>query len=346
MDTVAARRRWTRGQWLWGLSGLVTILALGIPGARLITGAGSSADGPSPITAVPSRPIVITQPVTSVRVESYGAQIQVTAGAVQGVRAVTTITYFAPDAGPPVVTAKVSRGVLTLAAPACRVSNCSVGFQVTVPADATVTATSDGGPIIVSGLAGADLDSGGGQVRATGIRGPLTVSTDGGFLAAYDIGGPLRADTGGGPLLARRVTAATATLVTEGGAADVQFTAAQDAVTVSTGGGEARIRFTAPPQLVTVTTDGGPALLAVPGGPYAVTAESDGGPQAIGIATDPAAHRSLAVTSGGGPLEIDPATGRTPPRLSSIPTDRIVPPLPPLPPVPAQLASPRALPGH
>jgi hypothetical protein len=326
MHPVAARRRWTWGRWLWGLSGLATIAALGIPGAQLISGAGSPAVVPSPMTAVPSRPIVITQLVTSVRVESYGAQIQIAAGPVGGARAVTTITYSPPDAGPPIVTAKVSRGLLTLAAPACRDSDCSVGFRVTVPADATVTAASDGGPIIVSGLAGANLDSGGGPVRATGIHGPLTVSTQGGSLTAYGIGGPLRADTGGGPLLARRVAAATATLVTEAGDADVQFTAAQNAVTVSTGGGEAQVRFTAPPQLVTITTDGGPAILTVPGGPYAVTADSDGGPQVVGIATDPAAHRSLAVTSGGGPLEIDPATGRAP--------RRIVPPVPPVPPVP------------
>jgi hypothetical protein len=331
MHPVAERRRWTWGHWLWGLSGLVTILALGIPGAQLISGAGSSRGGPSSVNAVPSTPIVVTQPVTSVRVESYGAQIQVVAGPVQGARAVTTITYFAPDAGPPAVTAKVSRGLLTLAAPACRDSGCSVGFRVTVSAGATVSAASDGGPIIVSGLAGANLDSGGGQVRATGIHGPLTVSTDGGSLTALGIGGPVHADTGGGPLLARRVAAATATLITEGGGADVQFTAAQNAVTVSTGGGGAQLRFTAPPRSVTVTTDGGPALLTVPGGPYALAAESDGGPQVIDITTDPTAQRSLAVTTGGGPLQIEPATGRAPARLSSVPPARIVPPVPPVP---------------
>jgi hypothetical protein len=48
----------------------------------------------------------------------------------------------------------------------------------------------------------------------------------------------------------------------------------------------------------------------VPGGPYALNATSDGGgPQSVGIATDPAAHRSITVTSGGGSLEIEPAAG-------------------------------------
>ena len=340
MHPVAARRRWSRGRWFWVLSGVVTIVALGIPGIRLITGPLAPLAGPAaqPTTAVPSRPITVTQPVTSVSVESYGAQIRIAAGPVQGARVVTTITYAPPDAGPPVVTAKVSGGLLTLAAPACRDSDCSVGFTVTVPAGATVTAASDGGPIIVSGLAGANLDSGGGPVRATGIYGPLTVSTEGGSLIADGIAGPLHADTGGGQLMARGVTAATATVITEGGGADVNFTAAQDAVTVSTGGGAAQIRFTAPPRSVTVSTDGGPAFLAVPGGPYAVTADSDGGPQVVGIATDPAASRSLAVTSGGGPLQIEPARGSTPARQSSVSSGRVVPPVPPVPVQPASAA--------
>ena len=51
----------------------------------------------------------------------------------------------------------------------------------------------------------------------------------------------------------------------------------------------------------------GPAPLpSVPGGPYAVTADSQGGSQTVDIPTAPAAHRSLTVSTEGGPLEIVP----------------------------------------
>ena len=61
---------------------------------------------------------------------------------------------------------------------------------------------------------------------------------------------------------------------------------------------------------MTVSTDGGAVRLAVPGGPYALSADSGGGgPQSVGIATDPAASRSITVSSGGGPLDIEPTTG-------------------------------------
>jgi hypothetical protein len=47
----------------------------------------------------------------------------------------------------------------------------------------------------------------------------------------------------------------------------------------------------------------------VPGGPYALTADSGGGPEIVQIATDPAAHSSITITSGGGPLRIGPEDG-------------------------------------
>ena len=66
------------------------------------------------------------------------------------------------------------------------------------------------------------------------------------------------------------------------------------------------VTFAAAPDSVSVSTDGGPVVLAVPGGPYAVAADSDGGPLSVAIATNPNARPTLAVTSGGGPLRIEP----------------------------------------
>jgi hypothetical protein len=131
-------------------------------------------------------------------------------------------------------------------------------------------------------------------VTAARIDGPLSATTEGGSLQLDGLAGPLRADTGGGPLLGQDIAAATAT--------------------ASTGGGLARIVFSAAPDTVMVSTGGGPVMLTVPGGPYALTAGSDGGPQWVGIATDPAAHRLITVTSGGGALRIEPPTGRLPVR--------------------------------
>ena len=190
--------------------------------------------------------------------------------------------------GAPTVAQSMSGGHLSVGDPACANSDCSVSFAMTVPSDVTATVTTDGGAVSVSGIAGANLESGGGPVRATAIGGPLTVITDGGSLQLAGLAGPLSADTGGGPLTAQGITSATATVTTDGG--------------------NARLAFAAAPDTVTVSTDGGDVQLAVPGGPYALIADSDEGPQpSVGIATDAQAHRSITVSSGGGALLITPA---------------------------------------
>ena len=274
------------GRWVWGLSGVVTVLALAVSG--LVLAAAGSHRQPPPQETL-TRRVTLVQPVTSLTVQSYGGPVRVTSGSAGRVQISETITYeYGSQAGgPPAVTESLSRGHLILADPAClQVFPCVVGFAVTVPPGVTVTAMTDGGPLTVSGTGAANLDSGGAPVSATRIGGPLTVSTEGGPLLVDGLSGALRADTGGGSLTALGVGAAAAT--------------------VSTDGGDVRIAFSAAPQQVTVSTAGGLAALTVPGGPYALTADSSGGPQSVGIATDPSARRSITVTTGGGPVQIAP----------------------------------------
>ena len=271
----------TRGQLIWGLVGLAVAVSLTIPGAWLITFAGVHNDSAPQDTF--TRTVTVSQPVTTVEVQSDGAPVQVTAGPVQHVRVTETIVYAPWDGGPPTATQSVSGGILTLAEPAC---DCAVAFTVTIPPGVGVAADTQGGPLAVSGASGADLESGGGPVRATGISGHLIVSANGGTVQLNGLTGPLDADTGGGSLSAAGIDATT--------------------VTILTGGGPAQIGFTAPPDGMFVSTDGGPATLSVPGGPYALTADTYGGPETVGIATDPGVSRSIIVTTGGGPLRIEP----------------------------------------
>jgi hypothetical protein len=281
------------GRWAWGLCGLATAAALAVPGTRLIFSAGITPtpakaitrQAPRSITArILTRTVTVSQPVTSLNVQGYApglGLIQVAEAPVTHVQITERIAYVGR---PPAVVQSVSGGRLSLANTACANANdsCSVSLVITVPPGVTVTAA--GGPLVVSGVSGANLDSGGAPVIATNIHGPLTVSTHGGPLQINGLTGPLRADTGGGQVVADRVTAATAV--------------------VTTGGGPVQIAFSAAPTAVTVSTGGGLAELSVPSGPYALTTNSDGATQTIGISTSSAAHRSITITTGGGPLII------------------------------------------
>ena len=278
MRAVAGPGPGGSGRWIWGLSGLVTAAVLGVPLAHLITGVGDQQNEYAQPQHVVTRTETVAQPVTSLVVQSYGGQVQVASGPVSRVQVTETIMYD-QQARPPAVLQSVSDGRLVLSDPACGNSDCSVDFSLTVPPGVTVGAATQGGPVAVSGVAGANLDSGGGPARVTRIGGPLTVVTGGGTLVGQD------------------VAAATAT--------------------VTTGGGDAMVVFSAAPKSVKLSTDGGTAVLGVPGGPYAVTADSGGGPESLAIATDPAARPTLTVSSGGGPLRIEPAARLWRPGLSA-----------------------------
>jgi hypothetical protein len=310
-------------RWAWGLCGLASAAALAVPGTLLIVSAGVS---PAPATAIAhglvpvvpqqtqTRTVTVPQPVTSLNVQgyawvqvgmqAYAGEIQVTAAPVTHVQVTERIAY---RGRPPAVAQSVSGGRLFLADPACANDTCFVSFDVRVPPGVTVTAA--GGPLFISGTAGANLDSGGtvnpnlysggAPVSATNIHGPLTVHTHGGPLQINGLTGPLRADTSGngwsygqdGQVVATRITAATAVITTGGGPAQITFSAAPASVTVSTSSRSA---------------DGGSAELIVPGGPYALTADSGGAHETIGITTSSAARRSITITTGGGQVVIVP----------------------------------------
>jgi hypothetical protein len=283
----AVAGRWGSGRWIWGLSGLAAAAALAIPGTTLITLGGVPWYQPAPLH-VTVRNLTVPQSVTSLMVHDYGGQVRVTAGPAGRVQVTETISYDQRAGGVPAVTEAVSGGRLNLGDPACQSADCEVDFAVTVPAAVTAAVSTQGGPAAVSGIAAASVDSDGGAVQITQVGGPLTVSTGGGPLTLNGVTGPLRIDTSGGTLVAQGISAATAT--------------------VSTGGGPAQVTFSAAPRSVTVSTDGGPATVRVPGGPYALTADSAGGPELIGIVTDPAARVTLRISSGGGPLQVEPVS--------------------------------------
>jgi hypothetical protein len=302
----------TRGRWIWTLSGVTTVAFLTVLGTALATKSGNPPDGQN-MSAVPTRTVAITQPVTSMSVASYGAPIRVAVGPVGQVTVVEAIS-FDEKSGPPSVTAKVTDGALTLAAPSCLNSDCSVGFTVTVPASVAVTASSEGGEIHVSGATTADLDSGGAPVTADAIQQALSVTSEGGSITVTGAGSA-DLDSGGGPIAARGVGgtitadadggsievhgAATASLDSGGG--PVTVTGVSGHVTATANGGSI---FVIGSTGANLDTGGGPAEVDVLNGP--LTANTDGGELRVNRLTGP-----LSADTGDGPVIADGLTSPT-----------------------------------
>ena len=219
----------TPGRWIWRASGLITTAVLVLVGAYLATRAGQpeyaqpqatairTVTVPQPVTSLTVQsygaPVQITagrvgrvQITETIMYDSPGGTVSAvpqpaSAGPLSASPAVPAVpsapavpavpsALGGPLSGAPAVVQSVSGGRLSLGDPACADSDCSVSFALTVPSDVTATVRTDGGSVSVSGIAGANLDSGGGPVRVRKIGGPLTVDTDGGSLQLDGLAGP------------------------------------------------------------------------------------------------------------------------------------------------------------
>ncbi len=119
MRAVAGPGRGSSGRWIWGLSGLITAAAIAVPGALLIASPGDPANVYVQPQHVVTRTETVPQPVTSLVVQSYGGQVQVTSGQVNRVQITETIAYD-QQARPPAVMQSVSGGRLALSEPCVR----------------------------------------------------------------------------------------------------------------------------------------------------------------------------------------------------------------------------------
>jgi len=297
-ETAPARPPAPRGRWIWYLSGVATILV----GTTLIAGisirSGNPDDGGGfAQSAMPTRTVVVANgEVSSLTVNSYGAPVQVYRGSVNQVTVTETIG-FDPKAGPPAVRARVDHGDLTLDAPSCQNGGCSVGFAVIVPASfpaVTVSASSDGGPVSVSGVAAADIDSSSGSVTASDVQGLLTVTSEGGDITASGAGSA-SLDSGSGNVSASGIPG-TLNITSAGGRIDVHGTGS---ATLDSGSGP--VSASAVLGTLNVTSAGGSVNIA---GARGATVDSGSGDVVARSVDGP-----LSATTSGGSLQVDGLTG-------------------------------------
>lgn len=292
--TAPGRTDRPRGRWIWPLTGTATVLLLGAAISVAAIKAGTDNFGNQ--SALPTRTVTVNGPVTSLNVSSYGAPIRVTRGPVSQVTVVETISFDGPD-HPSAVRASDHDGAVTLAAPSCEYGHCSVGFAVTVPSgfpDVTVTATSENGAVSVSGAGTTDIDSGGGPVTASAIRGALTVTSEDGSITVSGAGSA-SLDSGGGPVTVNGVTGPL-NVSSEDGSIDAHGTGS---ATLDSGGGP--VTASAIHGALTVIADSGSVNVS---GAQGADLNSGGGPVTARSIDGP-----LSATTDSGSLEVDGLTG-------------------------------------
>ncbi len=171
--------------------------------------------------------------------------------------------------------------------------NCGLSATLDVPADAPVDLNSGGGNVQASGLQrDVTLNSAGGDVTVSALGGNADLSTGGGNVTATDLGGILKFITDGGDVNGSGL-----------------FT---PHVTLETGGGNVTLVFTRVPASLDITSSGGDINVVLPHSPgtkYAITATTDGGDYSAQVPTSALATTStITIDSGGGNVSISEAS--------------------------------------
>jgi DUF4097 and DUF4098 domain-containing protein YvlB len=162
-------------------------------------------------------------------------------------------------------------------------NNCSVSYDVTLPAPAKVTGANSSGDINLQGVSAVDVSTSSGNVTVDRVDGPVTASATSGDVQVTNVTGPAQLKTTSGNITARGLSA----------------TAEADATS-----GDVTLGFTAAVDVRAKTTSGN-IDVRVPGGPYHVTTHVTSGDVTVNIPTDPAGAHSLDLQATSGDINVN-----------------------------------------
>ncbi|WP_410628091.1 DUF4097 family beta strand repeat-containing protein [Amycolatopsis sp. cmx-8-4] len=160
-------------------------------------------------------------------------------------------------------------------------NNCSVDFEVVVPAGVPVTGKVDSGGLDIAGVASVDVEADSGSARVEDVSGAVKLHLSSGSIDLHDVGAvTVQSDSGS---------------VTGDGVRGP----------VDVGADSGRVEFTlAQANDVKVHADSGSIELTVPGGPYRVQGDSDSGHREIDVPTDGSAAHTLDLNTDSGSVTV------------------------------------------
>ena len=179
-----------------------------------------------------------------------------------------------------------------------RDSKCSDDFVVNVPRNLdSAKIETGGGNVNATGIAGrVELESGGGNIHLDDIGGDVTGETGGGTIEVGSVAGNVKLETGGGNI---KIASAKGAIKAESGGGNVTVLSGLQGAVLETGGGSIRVDKCSGP--VKATTGGGSVDLGDIGGPT----EIETGAGSIRLAS---AKGRVQAQTGGGSIQLDGAT--------------------------------------
>ncbi|MFC4854999.1 DUF4097 family beta strand repeat-containing protein [Actinophytocola glycyrrhizae] len=172
----------------------------------------------------------IGEAITEVRFANDSGDVRITVGDTTEVR--RTVRY---DGEQPGVTHRVDGSALIV--DACPIGDCSIDYELTVPAGARISGHVDSGDIELTGVASANVESESGGITVRDVDGEVNASVQSGNVELTGIGGAVVATAESGDVQVGLVAKQGVSVETQSGNIDVSVPAGKYDVTASTESG-------------------------------------------------------------------------------------------------------------
>jgi hypothetical protein len=225
----------------------------------------------------------VAGPVSAVEVRSGSGDVRIRPGRGSGVSIHRTVRFH--DEQTPHPGQRVEQSRLTFT-DGCH--DCSIDYELTVPAEVKVTIRTSSGNADVQGVATADLGSSSGNLTAAGIPGTLLAHSTSGNVTAGGIGGDTDLESTSG-----RITATAL----RGSAAHAKATS-----------GDLRLVFATPPKGVDAQASSGNVTVRAPGGPYRTDVGTGSGDLRVSLPIDDTAPARIRAHTTSGDLTLSRVT--------------------------------------
>jgi putative adhesin len=160
-------------------------------------------------------------------------------------------------------------------------NNCTVDFEVVVPAGVPVTGKLDSGGLDIAGVSSVDVQADSGHARVEDVSGAVKLRLESGSIDLRNVGEvQLHADSG-----------------------HVQGNDVRGPVDVTSSSGSVELSLTQETD-VKVKSDSGSVEVKAPGGPYRVQGDSDSGHRDIDVPTDGSGRHVLDLTTDSGSVTV------------------------------------------
>jgi hypothetical protein len=163
-------------------------------------------------------------------------------------------------------------------------NNCSVSYQVTLPATAAIDGSTSSGSITVSDMSSVDVTSSSGDIVVNRVNGPVKASASSGNVTVTTVSGTVDLHATSGDVVARELSGPTNTLSTSSGDITVDLSTVSD---------------------LSARATSGDVNVKVPAGAYHVITEVSSGDVHVNIPTDPNAPHTLDLHATSGDITVD-----------------------------------------